>query len=111
MGTSASATLTDATGPRAAPTRVTSALFFVCLAVFLGLAAAADRGERALLLPWFYRPAYGVWHGAYWSLVTSAFVHLELWHLLGNLYWLWILGCGVERAIGGARFLGLVLAA
>src|SRR5262249_3508810 len=40
---------------------------------------------------------------------TCAFVHLALWHLAFNMYWLWALGSRMERAIGSARFLAFVL--
>lgn len=111
MGTSASALLTDTSEGSVPPARVTSAIFFVCLVVFLGLAIASDLGERELVLSWVYRPPYDIWHGSLWALITSSFVHFELWHVLGNLYWLWVLGAGVERAIGAARFSAFVVAA
>jgi len=111
MGTSASALLSDATGESVAPARVTSALFFVCLAAFLGLAIASDLGEQDLVLSWLYRPAYDIWHGSFWTLITSSFVHFDLWHLIGNLYWLWVLGAGVERTLGASRFFVFVVAA
>lgn len=29
--------------------------------------------------------------GSYWGLVTSVFVHIQLWHIIFNIYWIWIL--------------------
>lgn len=46
-----------------------------------------------------------------WSLVTYAFLHLGLAHLLGNLYMLWIFGDNVEERLGLRRFLALYLSA
>ncbi len=43
----------------------------------------------------------------WWRLLTSAFQHFGPMHLLLNMYMLWILGFGIERSVGHARFLGL----
>ena len=51
----------------------------------------------------------GVADGAYWQLQTSAFTHLELWHIGFNMLALWVLGPQLELAIGRARFIALYL--
>ena len=38
--------------------------------------------------------------GQFWRLVTSALLHLDILHLVFNLYWLWVLGTVVERVYG-----------
>lgn len=45
----------------------------------------------------------------WWRLLTSAFQHFGPMHLVLNMYMLWILGLGIERSIGHARFLALYL--
>jgi len=49
--------------------------------------------------------------GEYWRLVTSGFLHANLWHIGLNMYLLWILGGMLEPAIGVARFLGVYFVA
>jgi membrane associated rhomboid family serine protease len=51
----------------------------------------------------------GVSDGAYWQLLTSAFTHVEIWHIGFNMLALWVLGPQLEMAIGRARFLALFL--
>ena len=51
----------------------------------------------------------GVSDGAYWQLMTSAFTHVEIWHIGFNMLALWVLGPQLELAIGRARFLALYL--
>jgi membrane associated rhomboid family serine protease len=51
----------------------------------------------------------GVADGAYWQLLTSAFSHLEIWHIGFNMLALWVLGPQLELAIGRVRFLALYL--
>lgn len=43
-------------------------------------------------------------NGEYWRLLTALFLHYGPLHLVFNLYALWIIGPGLERAIGGLRF-------
>jgi membrane associated rhomboid family serine protease len=38
------------------------------------------------------------------SMITSMFLHGGLWHLLGNMLYLWIFGNNVEDAMGHGRF-------
>lgn len=49
--------------------------------------------------PWAIR--YG---GEYWRLLTALFLHYGPLHLIFNLYALYIIGPGLERAIGSIRF-------
>ncbi|WP_020575030.1 rhomboid family intramembrane serine protease [Actinopolymorpha alba] len=53
--------------------------------------------------------AHGVAGGAYWRLLTSAFLHVELLHLAVNMFSLWVLGPALERLLGRARFTALYL--
>jgi membrane associated rhomboid family serine protease len=38
------------------------------------------------------------------SIFTSMFLHANLWHLLGNMWFLWIFGDNVEERLGTIRF-------
>ncbi len=38
------------------------------------------------------------------TLVTSAFLHADFWHLFGNMLFLWVFGDNVEDALGHIRF-------
>jgi membrane associated rhomboid family serine protease len=51
----------------------------------------------------------GVADGSYWQLVTSAFTHVDVWHIGFNMLALWVLGPQLELAIGRVRFLALYL--
>jgi membrane associated rhomboid family serine protease len=51
----------------------------------------------------------GVSDGAYWQLFTSAFTHVEIWHIGFNMLALWFLGPQLEMAVGRVRFLALYL--
>ena len=51
----------------------------------------------------------GVADGAFWQLISSAFMHTEIWHIGFNMLALWILGPQLEAALGRTRFLALYL--
>lgn len=40
-----------------------------------------------------------------WTLFTSMFLHGNLWHLVGNMYFLWLFGDNIEWVMGHFRFL------
>lgn len=51
----------------------------------------------------------GLEQGAFWQLITHAFLHGNFWHLLVNMLSLWFAGRSVEWYIGPRKFLALYL--
>lgn len=47
----------------------------------------------------------GLKQGFVWQLITFQFLHVGLWHLIGNLLGLWFFGRFVEKRLGVAAFL------
>jgi membrane associated rhomboid family serine protease len=44
-------------------------------------------------------------YGIYLTLITSQFLHGSFWHILGNMWFLWIFGNNVEDIVGHGKFL------
>ncbi len=51
----------------------------------------------------------GVSGGAYWQILTSAFSHYDVQHILFNMLGLYFLGPMLEQAVGRGRFLAIYL--
>jgi membrane associated rhomboid family serine protease len=97
---------------------VTKVLIGLNLLVFLLTVVIGRSVEQQLSLVgnrFFFADAvgesFGVAGGAYWRLLTSAFLHVEIWHLAINMFSLWVLGPPLERLLGRLRFSGLYLVA
>ena len=45
----------------------------------------------------------------YLTLITYQFLHANIWHLLGNMIFLWVFGDDIEEAMGSLRFIGFYL--
>jgi len=58
-----------------------------------------------VLLAFGAKTNYWIQHGhQYWRFVTPIFVHVNLIHLLVNMYALWVIGPWVEKLYGSAKF-------
>lgn len=68
--------------------------------------ASFNRGAEALA-----PDAVLIWSGSYWGLLTSAFVHFELWHLLFNMWWVKDFGKLLEPTMGRFPYLIFLLSA
>jgi membrane associated rhomboid family serine protease len=51
----------------------------------------------------------GVSDGGYWRLLTAAFLHLSILHIVLNMYALYLFGPFVERALGTVRFIAVYI--
>jgi membrane associated rhomboid family serine protease len=101
------------------PTRtrpvVTVALIIACVLVFLGQLTAGPEGGQRIAYALGTIPAVLLGHRSLppdlsvvppvFSMFTSMFLHGSLWHLLGNMLYLWIFGNNVEDAMGHGRFI------
>ncbi|OEV14027.1 rhomboid family intramembrane serine protease [Streptomyces nanshensis] len=112
---SASMPRTLAGGVIAADRRlITKILLGLNVAVFIAVLVAGDRLVNSLLLfgqavaqP--YGPVEGVAAGQWYRLLTSMFLHQEVWHVAMNMLGLWFLGPPLEAALGRLRYTALYL--
>jgi membrane associated rhomboid family serine protease len=82
---------------------VTRTLIVINFAIWLGLTVAGMNGEMGRL--------YGL-HSAHWTittLFTHMFLHAGFWHVLGNMWFLWMFAPKLEDRLGHAFFLAAYL--
>lgn len=90
---------------------MTYGLITVCVVVFfyqVGLAAAE---LQPFIQTWAVIPRELFTHfdREWFTLVSSQFLHGGLWHLLGNMWFLWLFGNNLEDVLGRWSFLGFYL--
>ena len=95
--------------------RVTMAITGLCTVVFAMQAVLGEAARWDMLLGFSMIPAVVTGDrvlpaaiptlGAAFSLLSAMFLHADFWHLAGNMMLLWLLGDGVEGAMGHLRFI------
>ena len=68
-------------------------------------------GETPFMLDNFLVSWRALQEGRYWTLLTAAFSHIQVWHLVFNMLVLTSFGPPVEKTIGSRRFLSFYLVA
>lgn len=92
------------------PTRPGAAsLALIGLNVAVWVAILATGWTESDLLREIWLVPYQVSEGRFYELLSSAFTHVEIWHIGFNMLALWMLGPELERALGWVRFLALYL--
>ncbi|MEU1276913.1 rhomboid family intramembrane serine protease [Streptomyces sp. NPDC005805] len=113
----------DASRPRtiaggtvaADPRLVTKILIGINAVVFLLAVSLGDEFVgRLTLIGGAYDRSVGDFvgiasQGEYYRLLTSVFLHQEIWHVFFNMLLLWWLGGQLEQALGRSRYLALYL--
>ncbi len=90
------------------PPTITHAIIIVCTLVYI-LQLIWPLQFRMLFFPWLspYMPSYAPLE--IWRLVTAAFLHGGFFHLLCNLYCLYLIGPELEDLIGHKHFAALFI--
>jgi len=50
-----------------------------------------------------------IWDGRFFTILTSMFLHGNIWHLILNMWFLWVFGDNLESRLGKLKFLGFYL--
>lgn len=50
-----------------------------------------------------------LWDGRFFTILTSMFLHGNVWHLILNMWFLWVFGDNLESRLGRLKFLGFYL--
>ncbi|MEV0781893.1 rhomboid family intramembrane serine protease [Streptomyces sp. NPDC050423] len=95
------------------PRLITKILLGINVAVFVAVLANSALVDDLVLLGranfYYGGPPEGIAEGQWYRLVTSMFLHQEVWHIAFNMLGLWWLGGPLEAALGRARYLALYM--
>lgn len=85
-------------------------IILINCAAFLLKNAAGTEGP--VFLDWLAASPDGIFHhGRIWQLWTATFLHVDIWHILGNMWFLWLVGREMESLYGSRDFLAFYLMA
>jgi GlpG protein len=84
---------------------------FACVGVYIGVQRAGAPESSEDWRRWGVCDFEAVREGDWWAPWSSCLVHVAIWHLAFNLYWLWQIGVRLEAAIGTALYVLFTLAA
>ncbi|MEV7953730.1 rhomboid family intramembrane serine protease [Streptomyces sp. NPDC088141] len=95
------------------PRLITKILLSINVAVFIVVYVKGSLLQDLTLFGranlYYGGPPEGVAEGQWYRLVTSMFLHQEVWHIAFNMLGLWWLGGPLEAALGRARYLALYM--
>ncbi len=92
-------------------------VLFVIL-IFIRAVYALQYSDSALaatnynnnVVSWFSLPAdMSQWVQKPWTLLTHMFVHVDVWHILGNMLWLWVFGYILHDLTGNRKIIPIYL--
>lgn len=75
---------------------VTAICCLTSIALFIGINQEGKLDTWDPYKKWGAPSATDIFSGDYWGLITSNFLHVQIWHIAFNLYWLWIFGKKIE---------------
>ncbi|MDI3402788.1 rhomboid family intramembrane serine protease [Streptomyces cavernicola] len=91
------------------PRLITKILIGLNVAVFVLVSVKPELVSELFLVGGAAYLPWGVASGEWYRLVTSMFLHEEIWHIAFNMLGLWWLGGPLEAALGRVRYVALYL--
>ena len=88
---------------------ITYSVIAICVAICAYLNLSQDSAFYTRLTEVLIPSSIIIWSGAYWGLLTSAFVHFDIWHVLFNMWWLRDFGTLLEPTLGRSKYVLFVI--
>jgi membrane associated rhomboid family serine protease len=90
---------------------ITYIVIVICGAIFAYLNLAKETSSYNRVSAFLMPSTVRIWDGAYWGLLTAAFVHLAFWHILFNVMCARDFGSLIEPTMGRAKYILFVIVA
>lgn len=75
---------------------LTGIICLISIVLFVGIILEGNLDNWEVYKKWGSPSSNDIFNGSYWGLISSNFLHTELWHIGFNLYWLWFFGKKIE---------------
>lgn len=90
---------------------ITILIFAISITLFVGINLEANLEDLYVYTKWGSPSSIEIFGGSYWGLITSNFLHTDLWHIGFNLYWTWIFGKKIEYETTKTQYIFLIISA
>lgn len=90
---------------------VTAICCLISIVLFIGINLEGNANNWDVYKKWGAPSVADIFSGDYWGLITSNFLHVEIWHIAFNLYWFWIFGKKIEFETNKGFYVFLILSA
>lgn len=90
---------------------ITILMGFISVLMFIGINLEGNAESWDAYRKWGSPTTTDIFNGHIWGLLTSNFLHVEVWHIGFNLYWIWLLGKKIEFESSRMQYLFLVISA
>lgn len=85
---------------------LTAIMCLLSIVLFIGINLEGNLDNWEVYKKWGSPSSTDIFNGSYWGLISSNFLHTEIWHIGFNLYWLWFFGKKIEfESTNGFYFL------
>jgi membrane associated rhomboid family serine protease len=88
---------------------VTTICCVTSIVLFIGINLDGPLDNWDVYKRWGAPSAVDIFNGDFWGLITSNFLHVEIWHIAFNLYWLWVLGKKLEFKLKKTFYIFFIL--
>lgn len=89
--------------------RITPALIVLNVIAFLAEGFPVSGPPTSRFADDYFLSGVGVYQHEYYRLITAGFLHYNIFHILVNMYALYVIGYQLERVLGWSRYLALFL--
>jgi membrane associated rhomboid family serine protease len=89
--------------------RITPTLIILCVVAFLAEGFPISGPPNSRFADNYFLSGVGLYQHEYYRLITAGFLHYNIFHILINMYALYVIGYELERVLGWSRYLALFL--
>jgi membrane associated rhomboid family serine protease len=90
---------------------ITIIIGLISFGLFVGINLESSLESWDVYRKWGAPSSTDIFNGSYWGLITSNFLHTEIWHIAFNLYWIWFFGKKIESETNKPHYVFLIITA